>query len=80
MDALLSSARLEKMKGMTIGFEPFPFLNHLLPQSVGIRIDQTLQSLADRGLPLIRYAGVAYIALAKKSGRADGAEDAGDIA
>jgi len=79
-DAFLSAARLEKMKGMTIGFEPFPFLNHLLPQSVGTKIDQTFQRLADRGLPLIRYAGVGYIALAKKCGRADGAEDAGDIA
>jgi ubiquinone/menaquinone biosynthesis C-methylase UbiE len=66
-DAFLSAVRLEKMKGMTVGFKPFSFLNHqLLPQSVGVKMHQKLQSFADRGLPVIRSAGVAYIALAKK--------------
>ena len=66
-DAFLPAVRLEKLKGMTVGFKPFYFRNYqLLPQSIGVKMHQKLQSLADRGLPLIRSAGIAYIVLARK--------------
>lgn len=66
-DAFLSPVGLEKLEGMTLGFGPFTFFNcKLLPDSIGLKIHQKLQSLADRHIPLIRAVGAQYIVLARK--------------
>ncbi len=68
-DAFLSTVGLEKVEGTTLGFGPFSFLNYkLLPDSVGVKLHHKLQSLADRGFPLIRSTGAQYIVLARKFG------------
>jgi len=64
---LLSCVGLEKVKGMTLGFGPFTFFGYrLLPDSVGVKLHRRLQSLADRGFPIVRSAGVQYLMAANK--------------
>jgi ubiquinone/menaquinone biosynthesis C-methylase UbiE len=67
VDGWLSSAGLEKVRSMTIGFGPFTCFNHqFLPRSVGIKLHDRLQNLADRNVPGFRSAGVEHIVLARK--------------
>jgi SAM-dependent methyltransferase len=72
-DVMLRMVGVRKVKGMTLGFGPFTFLNYrLLGESVGIRAHFKLQRLADQGVPLLRSAGLEYVVLAKKpDGRSD---------
>jgi SAM-dependent methyltransferase len=66
-DALLSVVGLEKLEAMTLGFGSFSFFNRrLFPDPWEVKAHQRLQSLADRGFPLIRSTGAQYIVLAKK--------------
>ncbi len=66
-DASLALAGLEKIEGRTVGFGPFSFLGQkLLPDSSGVRVHRWLQTLADRGVPVVRCAGTHYIVLARK--------------
>lgn len=66
-DASLSAAGLRKIDATTVGFGPFSFLGfNLLPDSAGVRVDQSLQHLADRGLPILRAMGKHYIVLARR--------------
>lgn len=68
-DGLVSSAGLEKLEGMTLGFGPFSFFGyHLLPDSLGVRVHRKLQGLADSGFPILRSTGTQYIVLARKLG------------
>jgi ubiquinone/menaquinone biosynthesis C-methylase UbiE len=69
VDQLLARAGLQKVRGSTIGFGPFLFLKRkLIPDSMASRAHAKLQSLADLGVPLLRSAGIEYIAVAKKAG------------
>jgi len=75
-DAFIRAAGLEKIRGKTLGFGPFRFFHfRLLPDAQGIRLHETLQGWADRGVPLIRSMGGQYLVLAQK-GR-DKSETAG---
>lgn len=66
-DSLLSVVGLRKLEGRTMGFGPFSFFSYkLLPESLGIKVHHKLQSLADRGLPLLRSTGSQYLVLATK--------------
>ena len=69
VDAALASAGLQKLEGRTLGFGPFSFLSiELVPATVGIKLHQKLQALADRGVPLLRSIGSQYLVLAQKIG------------
>jgi SAM-dependent methyltransferase len=66
-DSRLAALGLKKVRGIVFGFGPFTFFGReLFPYSVGLRIHQTLQRLADRGRPIFRSAGVQYMVIAKK--------------
>lgn len=57
---------LVKLKGMTRGFD-FSFLRRaILPEPLATTINRKLQRLADRGSPIIRSMGKAYIVLTRK--------------
>lgn len=61
-DSLLRAAGLTKVEGKTLGFGPFSFCRrHLLPENTGLKLDQSLQRLADRSLPLFRSSGYVYV-------------------
>lgn len=67
IDNLLSHVKLQKIAGKTVGFGPFTiFKQKLLPDSIGVKVHQVLQALADRHIPGIRSLGVGYIVLAQK--------------
>jgi 2-polyprenyl-3-methyl-5-hydroxy-6-metoxy-1,4-benzoquinol methylase len=76
---LLRCEGLAVLKDSTLGFGPFSFFRReILPPNFGLRLHRRLQSLADRGYPLVRAAGVQQVVLAQKStsaadcpGRAD---------
>ena len=66
-DAMLVAAGAQKIRGLTVGFGPFTFLNvPLFSDSIGIRIHRALQALANRGIIGLRSAGAGYIVLAQK--------------
>lgn len=65
-DALLSRAGLELLKRSTFGFGPFTMFG--LPVAsgrLGIRLNTSLQRLADQGVPGFRSAGAQYLVLAR---------------
>jgi ubiquinone/menaquinone biosynthesis C-methylase UbiE len=67
IDEALASAGLVKTSGKTLGFGPFTFLHHrLLPETLGLPLQQWLQRLADRGVPVLRSTGVSYLVRARK--------------
>jgi ubiquinone/menaquinone biosynthesis C-methylase UbiE len=64
---LLQSNGLRMLEDTTLGFGPFTlFRRELLPQAAGLRLHRWLQTLADRGYPLLRSAGAQYIVVAEK--------------
>jgi ubiquinone/menaquinone biosynthesis C-methylase UbiE len=68
IDRSLAHAGLSKTRGKTLGFGPFSlFRRSMLPKRLGITLHHRLQSLADRGAPLLRSTGAQYIVLAGKS-------------
>jgi ubiquinone/menaquinone biosynthesis C-methylase UbiE len=65
VDAFLSSAGLKRIHYETLGFGPFTFLYRtLFPKRMGVALNRTLQSLADRRLPLLRSTGAQFLLLA----------------
>jgi ubiquinone/menaquinone biosynthesis C-methylase UbiE len=67
---LLANAGLTITRSRVLGFGPFSFVGrHLLPESVAIRVHRRLQSLADRGTPLLRSTGAQHIVLASRVDR-----------
>lgn len=67
IDALLADVHLIKAREKTVGFGPFTFFyRNILPDSPGMAIHHRLQSLADRGIPVLRAAGMFYLVLARK--------------
>jgi len=66
-DSLLSGVGLKKLEGRTMGFGPFSFFSYKpLSESFGIKVHCKLQSLADRGFPVLRSTGTQYLVLAAK--------------
>ena len=65
--AALSRHGLDELRGATLGFGPFTlFKREVLPASVGVKLNDWLQSQANAGAPLIRSLGSQYLALAQK--------------
>jgi len=68
LDRLVRAAGLEKRKSRTVGFGPFTFLGmRLLSDARSLALHRRLQQLADRGVPLLRAAGMNYMVLATKT-------------
>ena len=66
-DHILAGTGLEPVAGATFGFGPFTLLGRrLLSDPVGVRVDASLQKLADRGVPGVRSAGAQYLVVARK--------------
>lgn len=66
-DACLAAAGLQKIKGTTVGFGPFTLFDiKLLSDSLGVRLHNKLQGLADSKCPLLQRFGSLYIPLARK--------------
>jgi ubiquinone/menaquinone biosynthesis C-methylase UbiE len=66
-DRLLTSEGFQKLRSTTIGFGPFSFFEwKLIPERVGRRLHELMQSLADRNHPLFSTAGNHYLVLAKR--------------
>jgi SAM-dependent methyltransferase len=66
-DAELAHAGFDTIAGQTLGFGPFTFCNRrLLNEEAGWRLHLRLQTLADKGLTLLRSAGLVYLVLARK--------------
>jgi SAM-dependent methyltransferase len=66
-DRELANAGFDRIAGQTFGFGPFTFCNRpLLNEHAGWKWHLRLQELADRGVPLLRSAGLVYLVLAKK--------------
>jgi hypothetical protein len=67
LDHILAGAGLEPVAGATFGFGPFTLLGRrLLSDPVGVRVDASLQRLADRAVPGVRSAGAQYLVVARK--------------
>jgi ubiquinone/menaquinone biosynthesis C-methylase UbiE len=65
-DDELRNAGFDKIAGQTLGFGPFTFCNRrLLNEQAGWNVHLRLQELADKGVPLLRSAGLVYLVLAK---------------
>jgi 2-polyprenyl-3-methyl-5-hydroxy-6-metoxy-1,4-benzoquinol methylase len=67
LDRLVRAVGLEKQRSRTVGFGPFTFLGLRLFSDAGnVRLHHRLQRLADRGVPIVRSAGMNYMVLATK--------------
>jgi len=65
----LESQGLEQLDGAALGFGPFTiFKREALPSSLGLKLNNWLQSLANKGAPILRSSGSQYLVLAKKRG------------
>jgi len=68
----LAAQGLELQSSYAVGFGPFTFFNRqILPPSVGLRLNKTLQSMANRGMPVLRSSGSQFLVLAKKPSTSD---------
>jgi len=66
-DYELTSSGFAKITGQTLGFGPFTLFNQkLLNERTGWKLHLTLQTLADKGLPLVRSGGLVYLVVARK--------------
>lgn len=66
-DDELARGGFEKIAGQTLGFGPFTFGRRgLLDEHTGWRVHLRLQALADKGVPLLRSAGLVYLVVARK--------------
>ncbi len=64
---LLSEAGLQTVRESTFGFRPLTFLGRsLVPFPLGLWLHDRLQSLAERGVPGVRWSGEQYLVLARK--------------
>lgn len=68
LDRLVRAAGLETWRRRSIGFGPFTLLGvRLLSEARSVALHRRLQRLADRGVPLLRAAGMNSMVLATKS-------------
>ena len=67
-DRALCDAGFVKRRSRTTGFGPFTLLGSpVLPDRTAVLLHTALQRLADRGTPLIRHGGDAYLVVAQKT-------------
>jgi ubiquinone/menaquinone biosynthesis C-methylase UbiE len=68
LDHWLSSAGLTKVKAKTVGFSPLTFRSRpLLGELTSVRLNRSLQWLADHNVLGIRSSGKDYVVLARKN-------------
>lgn len=66
-DGELAHAGFDKIAGQTIGFGPFTLGSRsVLSEKTGWKWHLRLQELADKGVPVLRSAGLVYLVLARK--------------
>ena len=66
-DGELADAGFDKIASQTFGFGPFTVATRrVLSEETGWRWHLRLQELADKGVPLLRSAGLVYLVLARK--------------
>ena len=69
-DRLMGDLQCTLLDAKVVGFGPFSLFGHpLLGKSLSIRINEFLQSCADRQLPIIRSTAAQYITLLRKGSR-----------
>jgi ubiquinone/menaquinone biosynthesis C-methylase UbiE len=67
-DHELENSGFEEIAGQTIGFGPFTLCNRrLLSEDIGWKLHLSLQKLADKGVPLLRSAGLVYLVRTRKA-------------
>jgi ubiquinone/menaquinone biosynthesis C-methylase UbiE len=67
LDRFVGAAGLEKRKSRTVGFGRFTLLGvPLLSIAQSVALHRRLQRLADRGVPVLRTAGMNYMVLATR--------------
>jgi ubiquinone/menaquinone biosynthesis C-methylase UbiE len=67
VDRRLGGAGLRPVERRTVGFGPFSLLGRaILEGSVGVRLSERLQALADRGVPGLRWTGWHYVVRAAR--------------
>jgi ubiquinone/menaquinone biosynthesis C-methylase UbiE len=67
LDDELARGGFDKIAGHTLGFGPFTFCQRrVLNERAGWRLHLQLQEFADKGVPLLRSAGLVYLVLARK--------------
>lgn len=67
-DRILARSGLRPLARCTLGFGPFTLLGlPVLPERLGVRVNSSLQRLADRGVPGVRSAGSQYLVLAART-------------
>jgi ubiquinone/menaquinone biosynthesis C-methylase UbiE len=67
IDRMLASAGLRPASRRTVGFGPLSFMGRsIFEGAIGVRIDDRLQALADRGTPGVRMAGWHYVVRAER--------------
>lgn len=67
IDRLVREGGLRTIERRTVGFGPMSFLGReIIDDRRGIRIDERLQRLADRGVPAVKWTGWHYVLRAGK--------------
>ena len=78
-DRIVAMAGLERITGLTFGFGPFTLFGRtVLPAEFGVKVNHSLQRLADRGVPVLRGTGAQYLVVARRP-VPDGARPADDM-
>jgi 2-polyprenyl-3-methyl-5-hydroxy-6-metoxy-1,4-benzoquinol methylase len=64
---VLRATGFQKVRGLALGFGPFTlFERQVLPIMIGLKLQDWLHAMAERGTPIIRSAGSQYLVLAQK--------------
>jgi ubiquinone/menaquinone biosynthesis C-methylase UbiE len=67
IDRLVREGGLRTIERRTVGFGPMSFLGKpMIDERRGMRIDDRLQRLADRGVPALKWTGWHYVLRARK--------------
>ncbi len=67
IDRLVREGGLQTLECRTVGFGPMSLLRRpIFGERRGIRIDERLQRLADRGVPVVKWTGWHYVLRARK--------------
>lgn len=67
IERLLHDGGMRTIERRTVGFGPMSFLGkEIFDQQRGMRIDERLQGLADRGVPVLQWTGWHYVVRARK--------------
>jgi ubiquinone/menaquinone biosynthesis C-methylase UbiE len=68
MHGVLTTQNLRVLRERAVGFGPFTLMRRrMLPSSFGVKVQERLQRLADRGVPPVRATGAYMVVLAQKA-------------